>query len=124
MICAKTSVNLATADQLQGRGRPAFGGPPPHPRPWQLHPHVSQRFNRARFEHAPSSRLHAVEVRERSRPRGPSARVRHHFIPDDGGTTNASSVHHTSVPTRTSAFLSNGKLHDHRRALGGGLKNS
>src|SRR5262249_45023744 len=32
--------HLTTADQLQGRGRPAFGGRPPIPRPWQLHPHV------------------------------------------------------------------------------------
>jgi len=37
------AVCLTTADQLQGRGRPALGGPPPIPRPCQLHPHVRQR---------------------------------------------------------------------------------
>jgi len=35
-----SAAHLTTADQLQGRGRPAFGGRPPIPRPCQLHPHV------------------------------------------------------------------------------------
>ncbi len=57
--CTETRNCLTHADQLQGRGRPAFVGRPPSPRPCQLHPHVRPR---------PPSRSQPVVFRMRSNP--------------------------------------------------------